>query len=50
MPLSFSPHDLSCAMENASGSQCKGYSKGDAAKIGVNVILYALLQVPTESE
>ncbi len=46
----FSTHDLSCAMENASGSQCKGYSKEDAARIGVNVILYALLTVPNEPE
>ena len=46
----FSRHDLSCAMENASGSQCKGYSKDDAAKIGVNVILYALLEIPRESK
>ncbi|MGI9517190.1 MAG: DUF4159 domain-containing protein [Pirellulaceae bacterium] len=42
----FSPHDLSCAMENASASQCAGYDREDAAKIGVNVILYALQPVP----
>jgi hypothetical protein len=46
----FSPFDLSCAMENASGSQCKGYSKDDASKIAVNVVLYALLQIPTEED
>ncbi len=38
----FSPHDLSCAMENASDTQCAGYDKDDAAKLGVNIILYAL--------
>jgi hypothetical protein len=38
----FSPNDLSCAMENASPFQCPGYDKDDAARIGVNVILYAL--------
>ena len=38
----FSPHDLSCAMENASAHQCVGYNKDDAAKLGVNIILYAL--------
>ena len=38
----FSPHDLSCAMENASAHLCVGYEKDDAAKLGVNVILYAL--------
>ena len=39
----FSPHDLSCAMENASPMQCPGYDKDDAARIGVNVILHALM-------
>ena len=38
----FSPHDLSCAMENAAARQCPGYDKDDAARIGVNIILYAL--------
>ena len=38
----FSPHDLSCAMENASIHQCVGYNKDDASRIGVNIILYAL--------
>jgi hypothetical protein len=37
-----SPYDLSCAMENAAASQCVGYSKDDASKIAVNVVLYAL--------
>ena len=37
-----SKYDLSCAMESATASQCKGYLKEDAAKIGVNVLLYAL--------
>jgi Domain of unknown function (DUF4159) len=39
----FSPHDLSCAMENASPAQCPGYDKDDAARLGVNIILYALM-------
>ena len=38
----FSPHDLSCAMENAAARQCPGYEKDDAARLGVNIILYAL--------
>lgn len=38
----FSPYDLSCAMENAPAHQCVGYSKDDASKMGVNIILYAL--------
>lgn len=38
----FSPLDLSCAMENGAETQCKGYDKDDAARMGVNIILYAL--------
>ncbi len=40
----FSPLDMSCALENQSSLECKGYVKADAAKIGVNVILQALQQ------
>lgn len=40
----FSPYDLSCALENQSSLECKGYTKEDAAKIGVNILLYALQQ------
>ena len=40
----FSPYDLSCALENHASLDCKGYLKADAAKIGVNVLLYALQQ------
>lgn len=40
----FSPYDLSCALENQSSLECKGYTKEDAAKIGVNIVLYALQQ------
>ena len=38
----FSPLDISCALENHVSLQCKGYVREDAARIGVNVILYAL--------
>lgn len=38
----FSPLDLSCSLENAASPQCRSYLKIDAAKIGVNVLLYAL--------
>jgi hypothetical protein len=38
----FSPVDLSCALENASATQCRGYSRDSAIKIGTNVILYRL--------
>ena len=40
----FSPYDLSCALENTASLQCKSYTRDDAARIGVNVILYALQQ------
>ena len=40
----FSPYDLSCALENQSSLECKGYIKQDAARIGLNVLLYALQQ------
>ena len=40
----FSPYDISCAMENQASMECKGYIRADAARIGVNVILYALQQ------
>ena len=38
----FSQHDLSCAMESVTVSQCDGYKRDDAEKIGVNVLLYRL--------
>jgi len=40
----FSPYDISCAMENSPSLECKGYIRPDAARIGVNVLLYALQQ------
>jgi hypothetical protein len=40
----FSPYDLSCALENQASLDCKGYVREDAARIGTNVILYALQQ------
>jgi hypothetical protein len=40
----FSPYDISCALENHESLECKGYIKTDAARIGINVILYALQQ------
>ncbi len=38
----FSPYDLSCALENQASIECKGYVREDAAKIGLNVLLYAM--------
>ncbi len=40
----FSPYDLSCALESSSTMECKGYIKEDAARLGTNIILYALQQ------
>jgi hypothetical protein len=39
----FSPRDLSCALENTKHSQCTGYTREDAIKVGTNVLLYSLL-------
>jgi len=39
----FSPYDLSCALESRQSSQCLGYPRDDAAKIAINMILYALM-------
>ena len=39
-----SPYDLSCALEYSLSLECKGYVKEDAARIGFNVIMYALQQ------
>ena len=39
-----SPYDISCALEKGTSLECKGYIPEDAARIGANVILYALQQ------
>jgi hypothetical protein len=39
-----SPYDLSCALEKGASLECKGYVSADAARIGANIILYALQQ------
>lgn len=38
----FSPYDLSCALERGHAIECRGYIGEDAARIGVNIILYSL--------
>lgn len=38
----FSPLDLSCALESRHSLQCRGYVREDAARIGINVIMFAL--------
>lgn len=38
----FSPYDLSCALEKHDSLECRGYTREDAARIGLNVVLYSL--------
>jgi hypothetical protein len=38
----FSKYDLSCALEGHENFTCPGYTRDDAAKIGMNVVLYSL--------
>ena len=38
----FSPYDLSCALEKQDSLECQGYVREDAARIALNVVLYAL--------
>lgn len=40
----FSPHDMSCALENRPSLECRGYISQDAAKLATNIILYAMQQ------
>lgn len=40
----FSPYDLSCALENQTSPECKGYSREEATRLGTNIILYGLQQ------
>jgi hypothetical protein len=40
----FSQYDLSCALEKSNSLECRGYTREDAARIGLNVVLYSLQQ------
>jgi len=40
----FSPSDISCALENHESLECEGYTRRDAARIGLNVLLYSFHQ------
>ena len=40
----FSPYDISCALESHEAIGCRGYTREDAARIGLNVLLYSLNQ------
>ncbi|MFV2068275.1 MAG: DUF4159 domain-containing protein, partial [Pirellulales bacterium] len=38
----FSPFDISCALERHASLECAGYTQQDAARIGLNVLVYSL--------
>lgn len=38
----FSPYDLSCALERQESLDCQGYVREDAARIAINLMLYAV--------
>ncbi|REK19144.1 MAG: DUF4159 domain-containing protein [Planctomycetota bacterium] len=40
----FSPYDLSCALENHQSLECEGYTRKDAGRIGLNILLYSFHQ------
>jgi hypothetical protein len=40
----FSPYDISCALESHEAIGCRGYTREDAARLGLNVLLYSLNQ------
>lgn len=40
----YSKYDLSCALERQATVSCAGYPTEDAARIGVNIVLYGLYQ------
>jgi hypothetical protein len=40
----YSKYDLSCALEQQATSACAGYLSADAARIAVNIVVYALYQ------
>lgn len=40
----FSPLDMSCALESRHSLQCRGYLREDAARLGINIVLFGLQQ------
>jgi hypothetical protein len=40
----FSPIDISCSLESRHSLQCRGYVRDDAARLGMNVLLFAFQQ------
>ncbi|MCA9012275.1 MAG: DUF4159 domain-containing protein [Planctomycetaceae bacterium] len=40
----YSRYDISCALEHQASLSCDGYVEEDAAKLAINMVLYAMLQ------
>ena len=40
----YSRYDMSCALENHESLECEGYARQDAARLGLNTLIYALQQ------
>jgi len=40
----YSKYDISCALERQTSVACTGYVSEDAVRIGVNVVLHAMLK------
>ena len=40
----YSRYDISCALEHQASLSCDGYVEDDAAKLAINMVLYAMLQ------
>jgi hypothetical protein len=40
----FSPYDLSCALEKHDSLECEGYTRDDAERIGLNILLYTTFE------
>ena len=38
----FSRYDLSCALEHQESLDCQGYVRDDAARLAINLVLYAV--------
>ncbi|MCA9040541.1 MAG: DUF4159 domain-containing protein [Planctomycetaceae bacterium] len=43
-PIIYSKYDISCALQKQASIACAGYIPEDAARIGVNIVLYAMMQ------
>jgi hypothetical protein len=40
----YSKYDISCALEHQASLSCDGYVEADAAKLAMNIVLYAMQQ------